>query len=219
MDYMSGLPDNYFDLAVADPPYGIGEDGSKNHSRSHVTSAKRYRPYAGNDRKAPDRLFFEELFRVSRNQIIWGANHFIENIGRNSSCWLVWDKLNEGSDFADCELAWTSFPAAVRKFSFRWNGMIQGNMKHKEVRIHANQKPVVLYTWLLDRFARKGDRVFDPMMGSQSSRIAAYARDLDYWGCEIDEHYFSEGCARFERECQCMERLKNGRVITQGRLW
>ncbi len=219
LNYMKSLPDNHFDLAIADPPYGIGEDGSKNASRKNLSAAKDYRPYLGNDVAAPSPEFFEELFRTSRNQIIWGANHFIDRMPRRSSCWIVWDKQNEGSDFADCELAWTSFTTAVRKFSFRWNGMIQGNMRHKEQRIHPNQKPVALYAWLLDHYAKKGQRIFDPMMGSQSSRIAAFMKGYDYWGCEADGHYFTVGGERFERECHGIEKTKAGLVIQQGFLW
>lgn len=126
MDGMKEFPDQFFDLAVADPPYGIGENGKKNHSRSNLVKAKNYAPYAGLDEKPPDKEYFDELFRVSRNQIIFGANHFISKMPIDSSCWIVWDKCNGKSDFADCELAWTSFDTAVRKFTFMWNGMLQG---------------------------------------------------------------------------------------------
>ena len=126
MELMKRYPDKYFDLAIVDPPYGIGEDGLKNHSRGKATKPTKYTPKNW-DNKSPDVEYFEELFRVSKKQIVWGANHFIQTISAsgnntNSSCWIVWNKLNTG-DFADCELAWTSFNTAVRKFDFMWNGM------------------------------------------------------------------------------------------------
>ena len=156
LDYMRGLPDKAFALAIADPPYGIGEDGAKNHSRSVLAKAQEYTPKDW-DRAAPRKEFFSELFRVSRQQIIWGANHFIENLPKqNASCWVVWDKENGENDFADCELAWTSLPCAVRLFRFRWAGMLQGNMTNKEQRIHPTQKPVALYAWILNKFATGG---------------------------------------------------------------
>ena len=149
MEGMKQFPDKYFDLAIVDQPYGIGENGSKNHTRGSLAKAKNYKAFAGGDVQPPNEEYFEELFRISKNQIIFGANHFISRMPYDSSCWIVWDKVNGESDFADCELAWTSFKSAVRKFEFRWAGMLQGNMKNKEVRIHPTQKPVALYEWLL----------------------------------------------------------------------
>ena len=142
MTVMSRYPNKYFDLAVVDPPYGIGEDGKSNHSRGKCAKPKLYTPKEW-DSTPPDRDYFTELFRVSKNQIIWGANHFISRLPYDSSCWLVWDKLNGDNDFADCELAWTSFKSAVRKYEFRWAGMLQGDMKNKENRIHPTQNPIV----------------------------------------------------------------------------
>lgn len=141
MTFMRTLPDKAFDLAICDPPYGIGEDGLKNHSRGCIAKSREYTPKDW-DKSAPDKAVFDEIIRVSRNQIIFGANHFIDRIPYPSSCWIVWDKENGATDFADCELAWTSFPTAVRKFAFRWQGMLQGDMKHKEERIHPTQKPI-----------------------------------------------------------------------------
>ena len=217
LEYMKTLPDKFFDLAIADPPYGIGEDGAKNHSRSKMAKAQEYAPKEW-DRHAPGTEFFYEVRRVSKNQIIWGANHFISRIPFDSPCWIVWDKENGENDFADCELAWSSFPTAVRRFKFRWAGMLQGNMAHKESRIHPTQKPVALYAWILKNYAQPGDKIFDPMMGSQSSRIAAYKMGFDYVGCELDPDYFAAGCARFDRECRGIERI-NGKTITQQSLF
>jgi site-specific DNA-methyltransferase (adenine-specific) len=119
MVLMARYPDKYFDLAIVDPPYGIGEDGAKNQSRGNLTRPTMYT--AKNwDSSAPSKDYFIELIRVSKQVIIWGANHFIENIPKsNSSSWVVWDKQNGDNDFADCELAWTNHKTAVRKFEFR----------------------------------------------------------------------------------------------------
>ena len=116
----------------------------------------------------------------------------------DSSCWIVWDKDNGKNDFADCELAWTSFKSAVRKFKFRWQGMLQGDMANKEIRIHPTQKPVALYTWLLQNYAKPGDKILDTHLGSGSSRIAAYDLDFDFVGCEIDPDYFKAQEERFK---------------------
>ena len=198
MDYMRKCSDKQFTLAIVDPPYGIGESGKKNKSRSVLTKAKDYHPIFGKDREPPSVGYFEELKRVSKNQIIWGANHFIDLIPFRSSCWLVWDKDNGGTDFADCELAYTSFNSAVRKFTFKWQGMLHGNMKHKEKRIHPHQKPVALYKWILSHYAKAGDTILDTHLGSGSSRIAAYDMGFDFVGIEIDKEYFEEQEKRFK---------------------
>jgi site-specific DNA-methyltransferase (adenine-specific) len=205
MDCIAGLkhyPDKYFDLAVVDPPYGIGEDGKSNHSRSKIAKSKLYTPKKW-DNEPPSIEYFTELFRVSKNQIVWGANHFISRMPYDSSCWLVWDKENGENDFADCELAWTSFDKAVRRYKFRWAGMLQGNMKDKENRIHPTQKPVALYDWIFTRFAEKGYKVLDTHLGSGSSRIAADKAGLDFVGFELDEEYYNALNKRFnDYKCQ-----------------
>lgn len=195
--FMSRYHDGYFDLAIIDPPYGIGEDGEKNHSRSKATKAKMYTSKNW-DRHPHSKEFFIELKRISKNQIIFGANHFIENIPQsNSSCWIVWDKDNTG-DFADCELAYTSFKTAVRKFQFRWNGMIQGDMKNKEIRIHPTQKPVALYKWILDKFAKPGYKICDTNLGSGSIAIACHDYDFELHACEIDSEIFENSFQRIK---------------------
>ena len=198
MEYMQQFPDNYFELAIVDPPYGIGEDGSKNHTRGKLATAKNYKSFSGQDKEPPSYEYFIELKRVSQNQIIWGGNHFIENIPRTkSSCWIVWDKVNGNTDFADCELAYTSFKTAVRKFIFEWNGMLQQNMKDKENRIHPTQKPVKLYRWLLKNYAKPNDKILDTRLGSGSSRIAADMEGFDFYACELDKDYFNASQKRF----------------------
>ena len=197
MQLMARYPDGYFQLAIVDPPYGIGEDGKKNHSRGKLAASKKYTPKQW-DRQKPDERFFAELSRVSENQIIWGANHFISQIPHDSSCWIVWDKVNGESDFADCELAYTSFKSAVRKFEFRWSGMLQGDMKNKEDRIHPTQKPVALYKWLLHNYAKPGDRILDTHLGSASIAIACHDYGFDLTGCELDPEYFAAAMKRVE---------------------
>lgn len=200
MEYMRGLPDGAFELSVCDPPYGIGEDGAKNHTRGKIATAKDYKPYSGNDILPPPMEYFVELKRVSRNQIIFGANHFIENIpNANSSCWIVWDKDNGATDFADCELAWTSFKTAVRKFKWRWQGMLQEDMANKQNRIHPNEKPIALYKWILQRYAKQGDRILDTHLGSGSSAIAAWELGFSFTGIEIDDEYYNKAVERFKR--------------------
>ena len=201
MTYMRGLPDNAFELAIVDPPYGIGENGDRNKSRGKLAVAKDYKPFAGGDISAPDPEYFIELCRVSKNQIIWGANHFASRIpNASSSCWVVWDKVTGESDFADCELAYTSFKTAVRKFTFQWSGMLQGDMKNKERRIHPTQKPVKLYQWLLSNYAKPGDKILDTHLGSGSSAIAAHYAGFDFVGIELDPDYYQAALRRFDLE-------------------
>lgn len=189
---MKRYPDKHFDLAVVDPPYGIGEANEKQMQSRHHSQRK----YKGGDwdKEAPSQEYFSELIRVSKNQIIWGANHFIERIPINSSCWFFWDKDQYG-DLADGELAWTSFKTAVRKFKWTWNGF---RKQQPEDRIHPTQKPVALYDWIYHNYAKQGDLILDTHMGSQSSRIAADKAGLSYVGFEIDKDYFDQGCKRFD---------------------
>ena len=198
MELMANLKDKEIDLAIVDPPYGIGEDGSNNHTRGKLALPKNYKGYAGNDKEPPSENYFKELFRVSKNQIIWGANHYISRIGLDSSCWLVWDKDNGGSDFADCELAWTSFNSAVRKFKFKWQGMLQENMKQKEIRLHPNQKPVALYNFILTNYAKPNDLILDTHCGSASSLIACENLGFKYIASELDKDYYHQSLQRLE---------------------
>lgn len=203
MDCMQGMkefPDKYFDIAIVDPPYGIGENGDKNHTRGKLSKAKNYKAFSGNDIEPPDKEYFDELFRVSKNQIIFGANHFISKIPFDSSCWIVWDKDNGENDFADCELAWTSFNSAVRRFKYRWQGMLQQNMKNKESRIHPTQKPIALYEWILSRYAKDGDIILDTHVGSASSLIACYNTNHNFVGFELDEYYYKVSKQRLDTE-------------------
>ncbi|MBO7670135.1 MAG: site-specific DNA-methyltransferase [Oscillospiraceae bacterium] len=199
MEYMKMLPDKAFDLAVVDPPYGGVTKGGymvNNQSRNRLARNKDYH-VALWSQCAPEQAYFDELFRVSKNQVIWGANYFQTKILRDSQGWIVWDKENGATKFADCELAWTSFDRATRIFRFRWQGMLQGDMANKEDRIHPTQKPVALYRWIFTNYAKPGDRILDTHLGSGSSRISAYDAGLDFVGCEIDETYFRQQEERF----------------------
>ena len=196
MAVMARYPDKYFDLCVCDPPYGIGMDGGK-FGIDGCAKAQIYKKGAW-DKVAPSTEYFLELSRVSKNQIIWGANHFADRLTKASSpCWLVWDKEKVGGFFADSELAYTSFTTAVRNFRFQWHGMLQGDMKNKEIRIHPTQKPVKLYDWLLLNYAKPGQRILDTHLGSGSSAIAAHYYGVDFVGCELDEDYYKAAVNRF----------------------
>lgn len=205
MEYMKGLPDKAFDLAIVDPPYGIGEHGGKKRvgPQSDIKSLKPA-VYAKKlwDSKIPDSMYFNELFRISKNQIIWGGNYFIDNL-RNTSCFIVWDKKsNDGSDFADCEIAWTSFNTAIRKFKYDWVGFGYLNNPAGEIKIHPTQKPIALYSWLLDKYGKPGDKVLDTHLGSGSSAIAAHRMNFDFVGCELDSDYFRMLTKRFKEQTQ-----------------
>jgi site-specific DNA-methyltransferase (adenine-specific) len=213
---MKTFPDGFFDLAVVDVNYGIKEDGRNNHTRGKLAVSKDYRSFSRYDNDSPDKIYFNELFRVSKSQIIWGANHFINKIPFASSCWIVWDKMNGATDFADCELAWTSFDTAVRIFRFRWAGMLQGNMRNKQERIHPNEKPYELYQWLLKNYAQPGNKILDTHLGSGSSRIAAYKMGFDFWGYEIDKDYFQAQERRFKEAIA--EPLFESVKLEQGKL-
>ena len=204
MDCMEGMaqyPDKYFELAIVDPPYGINHSQiaakQSNTKYGKAAAAKGIYDYKDWDRSSPDINYFNDLLRISKNQIIWGANHFISKIPFDSSCWIVWDKDNGNNGFADCELAWTSFESAVRKYKYTWNGMIQGDMKNKENRIHPTQKPIKLYKWLLTNYAKAGDKILDTHLGSGSSRIAAYDMGFDFVGYELDKDYYLAQEKRF----------------------
>ena len=186
LQFMKQLPDNYFDLIITDPPYGL-DIHSKNASRGKLCKAKDYGKCEW-DKEIPSNECFKEMLRVSKNQIIFGGNYMTQYLNP-SSCWIVWDKDNQDSFFADCELAWTSFDKAVRKFKYRWWGMLQENMNWKEKREHPTQKPVPLGRWILEKFAKEGDLIFDPFAGSGSFLVACKQLGFKFVGCEINKDY------------------------------
>jgi site-specific DNA-methyltransferase (adenine-specific) len=148
----------------------------------------------------PTKAYFKELKRVSKNQIIWGANHFIQNIPESNSSCCIWDKQNGNNSFSDCEMAYTSFRTALRKFEFRWQGMLQGDMKNKETRIHPTQKPVQLYKWLLQNYAKQGDKILDTHLGSGSIALACHELGFDLTACELDKEYYDAAFKRFKEQ-------------------
>jgi len=204
MEVMARYPDDYFHLAITDPPYGTGAHVLENNkSRTKLAQAKNYKSYNNepNDRPTPE--YFNELKRVSRNQIIWGANHLCGLFQASGPGWIVWDKHTGNNSFSDCELAYTSFDVPLTKFDYPWNGMIQGfhgDKKLNEYRIHPSQKPIKLYQWLLDRYSDPGEKVIDTHLGSGSSAIASYYFYVHFVGCEIDEDYFKAAKERIEEE-------------------
>jgi site-specific DNA-methyltransferase (adenine-specific) len=186
LTYMRTCKDKQFSLAVVDVPYGIGAAKEKPHNGWADWGIKQW------DNESPNLEYFEQLFRITKNQIIWGANHFISKMPFDSSCWLIWDKGQRDFSLADGEMAWTSFNSSMRIFTYARAKAIQ------EGKIHPTQKPVDLYKWLLHNYAKQGDTIFDSHLGSQSSRIAAYDMGFDFTGCELDKDYFEQGCKRFE---------------------
>ena len=205
MDCIKGMkefPDKYFDLAIVDPPYGGVTQGGYMQNKMSGGVAKNRNDYHLSlwQCARPDAAYFEELHRVSKNQIIWGGNYYASMLP-DSQCWLVWDKEKpEGVSFADVELAWTSFDQAARIFHFAWNGMLQGDMKNKERKIHPSQKPVALYKWILNKFAKEGDTILDTHVGSASSLIACHEMGFKYVGFELDETYYKLSKERLEDE-------------------
>jgi site-specific DNA-methyltransferase (adenine-specific) len=195
MEYMATLPDKAFDLAIVDPPYGIGAGGKSFINRSSANKrAESFYKDNDWDKIRPSKEYFIELDRVSKNQIIWGANYFTDLL-KPSRCFIVWDKKTGDNSYADCELALTSFDANAKIFVKLWLG---AHAQDTDGRIHPTQKPVALYKWLLTNYAKPGDRILDTHLGSGSSRIAAYEMGFDFVGCEIDKDYFEAQEKRWE---------------------
>lgn len=193
MDYMRTLSDKAFDLAVVDPPYGINMDGQ------HLSVSRKGKIYRKAhekkewDNHIPPNTYFRELERVSKNQIIWGGNYFVSELQQNHKGWLVWYKDQQDLTMSDCELAYSTFDKPTRVFvASRFILAKEGGT------IHPTQKPVALYTWIFNRYAKLGDKILDTHMGSGSSRIAAYDLGLDFVGCELDPDYFAAAEKRFE---------------------
>jgi site-specific DNA-methyltransferase (adenine-specific) len=220
MDCMQGMaqfPDKYFDLAIVDPPYGRKEHGGKKRSR-YVKQKNGTRIFVkdgeyknkGWDNKPTDKAYFEELMRVSKNQIIFGCNYFDYPLtgGR-----IVWDKCNDGSCQSDCEIAYCSLNNRVDIFRFMWRGMFQGksisegtiqqgNKALNEKRIHPTQKPIAIYKWILLRYAKAGDKILDTHVGSASSLIACHRLGFNYVGFELDTEYYNRAKERLDSEIQ-----------------
>jgi site-specific DNA-methyltransferase (adenine-specific) len=190
MTYMAALQDKAFDLAICDPPYGLNmaKERPRKDGRFAGNVPKRW------DEKIPDKHYFDELFRVSKEQIIWGSNYF--ELPKHQ-CFIFWNKQNPVDNFSDGELAWTSFKRPAKCFNFKYYGALQGCLK-ADKKIHISQKPVELYDWLLHNYAKPGQRILDTHLGSGSSAIASHYFGVDFVGCELDEDYFNAAKKRFE---------------------
>ena len=188
MELMARYPDKYFDLAIVDPPYGIGA----NKMTLGNGKKKIYRGENDWDKTIPSKEYFDELFRVSKNQIVWGGNYMTEFL-RPTSSWLFWDKGTGENDFADGELAWSSFGGALRKLTKSWVG---ANAKDECERLHPTQKPIYLYKWLLDKYAKENDKILDTHLGSGSIAIACHDYKFDLTACELDKEYFDKAMQR-----------------------
>jgi site-specific DNA-methyltransferase (adenine-specific) len=192
MNLMARYEDNYFDLAIVDPPYGIGESGGdKKRNRGYNRIVKHNEKKW--DNSIPPKEYFSELFRVSKEQIIWGANYMVEHLPPSMG-WIYWDK-RIGGDFSDGELAFTSMKRALRAYSYSHVGDTKGG----HTRIHPTQKPVPLYEWLLKNYANEGDKILDTHLGSGSIAIACHNRKYDLTACELDKEYFDAAMKRIQQ--------------------
>lgn len=203
MEYMSTLEDNAFDLAISDPPFGIGEDWKKRRSgRKFIETSYK------ND-IIPDLSYFRELRRISKNQIIWGYNYYVKYLGATNNL-IIWDKLSSDktSFYSMGEIAWTSFKIPLRIVHIPWDGARKG-LETGICKIHPHQKPLELYSYLINHYAKKGDKILDTHLGSGSSRIVAYKLGFDFVGCEIDKYYFDSAQKRFENECLGIYHMPN----------
>jgi site-specific DNA-methyltransferase (adenine-specific) len=202
LDFLKKCPDNYFSLVLTDPPYGIGVN-KKTVIFDGTVQGKGFGARRSNwqkkdwDDAIPQKEIFDEIFRVSKNQIIWGGNYFAGYL-HNSSCWIVWDKDNGTNDFADCELAYTNFSSAVRKYLYRWNGCLQGNIKEKEIRIHPTQKPLPLFQWCLGKYSKEGDLILDCFSGSGTTAVACHNLKRRFICIEKDPEYWAASVKRLE---------------------
>jgi site-specific DNA-methyltransferase (adenine-specific) len=205
MDALRQTPDKYYDLAIVDPPYGIGADKAQNNAAMQRIKAngkskagRGWKLYADTDwdNEIPTAEYWAELRRVSKNQIVWGGNYFTENLPPSMG-WIVWDKGQRDFSLADGELAWTSFDRAMRIFEMS-RGKALAKNNEQGGRFHPTQKPEMLYDWILQKYANEGDLILDTHLGSGSSRIAAYKAGLHFTGFEIDPDYFYQQEKRFK---------------------
>ena len=199
---MARYPDNYFDLAIVDPPYGIGFDGNTTvkgkSGKANTFSNKQHHEKKGWDNERPSDEYFTELKRVSKNQIIWGGNYFADLLEPKKG-WIFWDKKitnANNTNYSDGELAWSSFNCVLRRFTYDWIGFGYLNNPQKEKKTHPTQKPVQLYSWLLKTYAKEGDKILDTHLGSGSIAIACHDYKFDLTACELDKEYFDKAIQR-----------------------
>jgi site-specific DNA-methyltransferase (adenine-specific) len=194
MQLMSRYPDNYFDLAIVDPPYGIGADKAQNNGGEQF-GYKKYK-YSDWDSSIPSEDYFNELKRVSKNQIVWGGNYMTEYL-QPSMGWIIWDKGQRDFSLADGEMAWTSFNKAMRIFEFSRASCIKSNNTAIE-KFHPTAKPFELYKWLLDKYAKQNDKILDTHLGSGSIAIACHDYGFELTACELDKEYFDKAIERIK---------------------
>ena len=195
MELMSRYEDNHFDLAIVDPPYGIGISGQKEQKKGKKSDRK-YHKEKDWDNEIPNKEYFKQLFRVSKNQIIWGANYFVEHLNKGTKGWVVWDKAQYGLTMSDCELAYSSFQKPTRVYVKNRAVLISQNT------IHPTEKPIKLYEWLLMNYAKEGDKILDTHLGSGSIAIACHNLKYDLTACELDKEYFEAAIKRIEKHKQ-----------------
>ena len=193
MELMARYEDNHFDLAIVDPPYGIGISGQKENKKGKKSDRK-YHKEKNWDNAIPTIEYFNELQRVSKNQIIWGANYFVEHLTKGTKGWVVWDKGQHGLTMSDCELAYSSFQKPTRVFTQNRCILMQEGGT-----IHPTQKPVKLYEWLLMNYAKDGDKILDTHLGSGSIAIACHNLKYDLTACELDKEYYKDALKRIEQ--------------------
>ena len=192
MEYMATVPDKYFDLAIVDPPYGIGVDGQKEDIKNGLQIRKKHE-FKGWDNKIPDKKYFLELVRVSKNQIVFGGNYFTEFL-LPTKAWVFWYKGQQGLSMSDGEMAWTSFKKVTRMVDIHRTHIWQENP------LHPTQKPVKLYRWILNNYAKEGQKILDTHGGSMSSAIACHQMGFDLTLCELDKDYYEAGVKRFKEQ-------------------
>ena len=202
---MARYPDNYFDLAIVDPPYGIGADEAQNNaaeqrikSNGKSKAGRGYKLYKKSewDNEIPNEKYFKELFRISKNQIIWGGNYMTEFL-KPSMGWIIWDKGQRDFSLADGEMAWTSFNKAMRIFEFSRASCIKSNNTAIE-KFHPTAKPFELYKWILDKYAKPGDKILDTHLGSGSIAIACHDYGFELTACELDSEYYDKATERIK---------------------
>jgi len=215
MEYMKDCKDNQFDLAIVDPPYGINADvKNSDENKKCIKSATNSKNYGSQrwDNKIPDENYFTELKRISSKQIIWGANYYGLIGGM-----LYWHKNVTMPTYSTGELAYLSWLNKIDFINLTWHGMIQENMKEKEIRIHPTQKPVALYKWLLQKYAKKGYKILDTHLGGGSIAIACYDFGYDLIGCELDKEYYDAAVKRLETHKKQLTLFKHRTTATIGK--
>ena len=195
MQLMARYENNYFDLAIVDPPYGIGISGQKEQKKGKKSDRK-YHKEKDWDNEIPNKEYFKQLFRVSKNQIIWGANYFVEHLNKGTKGWVVWDKAQYGLTMSDCELAYSSFQKPTRVYVKNRAVLISQNT------IHPTEKPIKLYEWLLMNYAKEGDKILDTHLGSGSIAIACHNLKFDLTACELDKEYYNAAMKRLKQHQQ-----------------